>query len=36
MTSGQWKPPARLRLAAGISLVSWLTALTLGRLVGYF
>ena len=36
MTSGQWKPPARLRLAASISLVSWLTALTLGRLVGYF
>ena len=30
------KPPARLRLAAGISLATWLTALTLGRLVGYF
>lgn len=28
--------PTRLRLAAGISLASWLTALTLGRLVGYF
>jgi hypothetical protein len=36
MTSGQWKFPARFRLAAGISLASWLAALTLGRLVGYF
>jgi|SRR5687768_8659704 hypothetical protein len=30
------KPPARLRVAAGISLAAWLSALTLGRLVGYF
>ena len=36
MTSGQWKFPVRFRLAAGISLASWLAALTLGRLVGYF
>jgi len=35
-TSGHWKPPLRFRLAAGISLASWLAALTLGRLVGYF
>jgi len=26
----------RMRLAGGVSLVAWLTALTLGRLVGYF
>lgn len=32
----QSQSPARLRLAAGVSLASWLTALTLGRLVGYF
>ena len=30
------KPLLSLRLAAGISLATWLTALTLGRLVGYF
>lgn len=29
-------PPKRVRLAAGVSLVAWLAALTLGRLVGYF
>jgi hypothetical protein len=30
------KPPARLRIAGGLSIASWLTALTLGRLIGYF
>ena len=30
------KPSARLRLAAGISLAAWLSALILGRLIGYF
>ena len=30
------KPPLSLRLAAGISLGTWLTALMLGRLIGYF
>ena len=30
------KSPAHLRFAAGLSLATWLTALTLGRLVGYF
>lgn len=30
------KPPRRVRLAGGVSLAAWLTALTLGRLVGYF
>jgi len=30
------KPPLPVRLAAAVSLVTWLTALTLGRLVGYF
>lgn len=29
-------PSRRVRLAAGFSLIAWLTALTLGRLVGYF
>lgn len=29
-------PPAGVRLIAGVSLAAWLTALTLGRLVGYF
>ena len=29
-------PPQPVRLAAGVSLATWLTALTLGRLVGYF
>lgn len=28
--------PLRIRLAGGISLAAWLTALVLGRLVGYF
>lgn len=28
--------PVRLRLAGGVSLVAWVTALGLGRLVGYF
>jgi hypothetical protein len=36
ITSRYGKPPARLQLAAGISLVTWLTALILGRLIGYF
>jgi hypothetical protein len=35
-TSPHGKPPPRLRLTAGLSLATWLTALTLGRLVGYF
>jgi hypothetical protein len=30
------RPPRRVRLAGGVSLAAWLTALTLGRLVGYF
>jgi hypothetical protein len=29
-------PSAILRVAAGISLIAWLTALILGRLIGYF
>lgn len=29
-------PSRRIRLAAGFSLIAWLAALTLGRLVGYF
>lgn len=29
-------PSGRLRIAGGISLTAWLTALLLGRLVGYF
>jgi hypothetical protein len=28
--------PGRVRLAGALSLLAWLTALTLGRLVGYF
>lgn len=28
--------PQRVRLAGGFSLIAWLGALTLGRLVGYF
>lgn len=28
--------PARFRIAAGVSLAAWLSALTLGRLIGYF
>lgn len=34
--SAREKPAGRVRLAGGVSLVAWLTALTLGRLVGYF
>lgn len=30
------KPRRRLQLAGGVSLAAWVTALTLGRLVGYF
>ena len=30
------KAPFRVRIAAGVSLITWLTALLLGRLVGYF
>ena len=30
------KPPARVRIAACISLTTWLSALALGRLIGYF
>ena len=36
MRSTTEKPSRRIRLAGGISLAAWLTALTLGRLVGYF
>jgi hypothetical protein len=36
IASTRLKPPARLRVAAGISLATWLSALTLGRLIGYF
>jgi hypothetical protein len=36
MPSPTAQPPGRVRLAGGISLAAWLTALTLGRLVGYF
>jgi hypothetical protein len=36
MGSALEKPPVRLQLAGGLSLAAWLTALTLGRLVGYF
>lgn len=36
MDAPQGKTPVRFRLAGGISLAAWLTALTLGRLVGYF
>jgi hypothetical protein len=35
-SDNEWKPPLRFRFAAGLSLAAWLTALTLGRLVGYF
>jgi hypothetical protein len=34
--SNERKPPFRLLFAAGLSLAVWLTALILGRLVGYF
>lgn len=36
MRSVREKPPVRLQVAGGLSLVAWLTALTLGRLIGYF
>ena len=36
IASAHAMPPLRLRLAAGVSLTAWLTAMTLGRLVGYF
>jgi hypothetical protein len=36
IASPQWKLPVRLQVAAGISLSTWLAALTLGRLIGYF
>jgi hypothetical protein len=36
IASTRVKPSARLRVAAGISLATWLSALTLGRLIGYF
>ena len=36
MRSAVDHPPTRMRIAAGVSLVAWLSALTLGRLVGYF
>jgi hypothetical protein len=36
MRSTTEKLPGRVQLAGGISLAGWLTALTLGRLVGYF
>ena len=36
VASTRGKPPARLRLAGGMSLALWLTALVLGRLIGYF
>lgn len=31
-----WQPPAHIRISAGISLAAWITALVLGRLIGYF
>jgi hypothetical protein len=34
--SAAGKPSRRLRIAGAISLAAWITALTLGRLVGYF
>ena len=36
MRSALETPPVRVQLAGGISLAAWLTALLLGRLVGYF
>jgi hypothetical protein len=36
IASDQWKPSTRLQVTAGISLATWLSALTLGRLIGYF
>jgi hypothetical protein len=34
--SADARAPRRARIAGGISLTAWLTALTLGRMVGYF
>jgi hypothetical protein len=36
IASTRVNPSARLRVAAGISLAAWVSALTLGRLIGYF
>jgi hypothetical protein len=36
LLSGPHQPPRRFRIAGGFSLAAWMTALTLGRLVGYF
>jgi hypothetical protein len=36
LPSSTGKPPGRIQFAGGLSLFAWLTALTLGRLVGYF
>jgi hypothetical protein len=36
LSSTNSMPPWRIRLAAGLSLVCWLAAIILGRLVGYF
>ena len=36
LASDQWKPSTRIRVAAGVSLAAWLSALTLGRVIGYF
>lgn len=36
MQSAREMSPVWVRLAGGLSLAAWLTALTLGRLVGYF
>jgi hypothetical protein len=36
IASNQWNSSIGLQLAAGISLAAWLSAMTLGRLIGYF
>jgi hypothetical protein len=36
IASTDGKTPARLQIAAGVSVATWLAALTLGRLIGYF
>lgn len=36
ITLSESKPPPSLRFAAALSLAAWVTALILGRLVGYF
>jgi hypothetical protein len=36
IASNQWKTSTGLQVAAAISLAAWLSALTLGRLIGYF